>query len=193
MPFQQGGHMFDLQGYGQQNFGPTSPYGLIQSAGQAGVFSPYGSPAALDAIRMQYQRQFGPAAGAARQRAQMAAGNDPALAAWAGLNAGMQGQSDEANALSDAWLRSILGNQQFLQQGVYQPYQQNRYALQQLQEMGKQQRELQSQGFMGQMLGGLGSLGGSMLMGGIPGLFGAGAGAGYNPFLLGSPLPPVPF
>ena len=162
---------------------------LFGQAGQAGVFDPGGSSLLLRQIQNYLSAMGGGQERAARMQAQLGAGGDPSLGAYAGLQSGLNAQGGQSQALQQALLQSIMQNQGFLQSlaggtqgGITQS--------QLMSDQARHNMDLKTQGngglggILGQALGGLGG-------GALGGLFGGGGGGGggqiggspgYNPW-----------
>lgn len=90
-------------------------FALLGALGQAGGFNPLGSPALIEAMRMQAMDSARANEASARTSALMNAGNDPLMQAQAALGARLGGASDMNRGLLAGRAQSALQNQQFLQ------------------------------------------------------------------------------
>lgn len=158
---------------------------LFGSAGQAGVFDPFGSTPLVNMLQGIYQSQ---AAGQNRGALEAARNNevDPSSYGYASLLSQLGGQGHMADALAQAryqsaqqnqdWLRNVVGGGFMNQLGGYLTGQQNLSAQEKL---NADLQNAQKHAGMGGMLGGvLGSLVGAIpgigSLGGLSSLFGGG-------------------
>jgi len=88
---------------------------LIGAGIGSGAFSPLGSSGLLDVLSQRGRQDARAGQRQAVLGAELSAGDDPLLRAFAGSEAMRTGQSSLANSLQQARLQSILQNQGFLQ------------------------------------------------------------------------------
>ena len=89
----------------------TAQRNALDAAQKAGVFSPTGSPALINALRQSYTDQAGNAQRQAGLSAQLYGGGDPSLQGYAGLQSTLGSAHDMSQGLHGALLQSILQNQ----------------------------------------------------------------------------------
>lgn len=159
--------------YGNLNWGELQRL-IFSGFGRAGAFDPMGNPAILDEISRRGQQ----AAASAENRARLSSrlsGLDPAAAASYAMEAGLRGQSDTAQAVSNALLEQLMAQDAFgksVMMGFINP---NQGAFSQNWVQQQQPRPNQ----WAQLLGGLGgSVAGSWLSPG--GIWGRSRQAGVN-------------
>ena len=169
-----------LQKNFQDQLAPGLPnglgFGLLGQLGQAGGFDPFGSQGLIGMLRQQGLQDAGAFQRRNQLQAQLSGGGDPALTAFAGLQGGLQGQSDLSRNLSNAQLQSAFQNQNRLFNlggGALRGLE----GTQNQEHLGRIQGQIQ-QGLQG---GGFGEIAGGILGGGVGALFGGvGAGIGKN-------------
>lgn len=169
-PSGPGGTFTQQDDWNRWNFNNDPGWGgimgrILGGMGQSGMFDPMGSSAILNEISQRGNR----AASSAQNRAMLSGslhGLDPAARASYGMEAGLRGQSDAANATSNALLAQLMNQQQF-GQGLLNDF----FGLNRTNYLQQRQADLQNQGGSGwgQLLGGVagGALGGWLSPGGI--------------------------
>lgn len=94
---------------------PQFLQGLTASGVRGGIFDPMGSKELTEMLMGSARREFEPRERSARLAAELSAGDDPYLRAFAGTQSRNQSASDLARLLGDTQAQSALQNQRFLQ------------------------------------------------------------------------------